>query len=134
MELFQLIRSKFAVLGIVPSKSTQTYRKLVMVYFIYGFIWTSSSLFLYKKANTFEEYTNNIYVTSATAMILASFTVVVSKISRFFKFLDNYGRTVERGNPQFKHPNLILHDENYIIGKYFRTELVRWRKDQKNLQ
>lgn len=99
MKLFQIIRKKFAVLGISPANSIQKYPlnpKLVLVYFIYGATWSSSALFLYRKANTFEEYTNNIYVTSATAMIIITYTVVVTKMSKFFTYINNYGQTVER--------------------------------------
>lgn len=100
MKLFQIAQKKIAILGITSAQSTQKTPfnwKIIRVYFIYGVAWTSSALFLFKEAETFDEYTNNIYITSATAMIMFCFTVVVFKMAKLFQFISDCGKVTERG-------------------------------------
>lgn len=100
MKLFRIIQKNFAILGITSAQSIQKHpfnRQIVLLYSIYGSTWISSVLFLFQKANTFEEYTNNIYITSAAAIVMFSFTIIVFKMSKLFEFVNNLGESVERG-------------------------------------
>lgn len=101
MRPFQIIQEKFAIFGITAAQSIQKQpfnRKVLLAYFIYSYGWTSSAVFLIQKANTFEEYTSNIYITTATAIIIFCFTVVVSRMSKLFEFIDACEEIIDRGD------------------------------------
>ena len=99
MKLFQEIQKKFAILGITKAQSIQKQpfnRKISWVYFMYAFTWVSCVAFLFKKANTFEEYTNNIYITSGATVVLFFFTIIIFKTAKIFEFIDFCGKIVHR--------------------------------------
>lgn len=123
MKLFQIIQSKFAVLGITQTQSIQKQpfnQKILLAYFIYCFGWISSAVFLFQRANTFEEYTNNIYVTSATAIIIFCFTVVVLKMSKLFGLIEKCEKITEIG----KTCDFSNFSVTKMLWKCFRIERI----------
>lgn len=100
MLLFRIIQTKFGILGVTLAQSMQELpfnRRIILVYFIHGNALASGVTFLLKKANTFEEYTNNIYMTSASAMIMFCYTIVVSRMAKLFEFINEAEKTVDQG-------------------------------------
>lgn len=99
MKLFQIIQKKFTVLGITSAQSIQTQpfnREIVLAFVVYICAHISHVLFLFRKGNTFEDYTDNIYITSATAMTTFFFTGVVDKMSVLFHFINECEKIVDR--------------------------------------
>lgn len=111
MKLFQIIQKKFAFFGITSTQSIEAHpfnEKILLVYVVYGSTWISSVLFLVRRASTFEEYTNNIYITTATAMIIFCFTVVVLRMPKLFEFINKCERLTERGEENANYVVQIL--------------------------
>lgn len=100
MKLIRFILSKFTSVGIASNQSTIKWhinRRVIVVYSIYGCALTMSAAYLYYDANTFEEYTNNIYITTAFSVIIFIFTIFVLNMTKLFELVDNFGQLVERG-------------------------------------
>lgn len=88
MKLFQVIQKNFEVLGISPNQRS-TNGKLVATSLIYGLSITSSAVFLFFEAESFLEYTSNIYITTAIGVICTYFIIWLIKLEKFFKFIEN---------------------------------------------
>lgn len=100
MKLFQTIQNKFAILGISSHQSTQEQpfnQRIILVYLIYGCSCILSNVYLFRKAQTVEEYTNCIYIATATTMLTLFFSIVVYKMPKLFKYIENVENIVERG-------------------------------------
>lgn len=96
MKLFQLIQKSLAFLGIDSIQSKCSQRKFVMTWLIYGLAFISSVLFLVFKANTFEQYTNNIYLISANSMICFDFLVIALKKEKLFKLIIDLEKFIDK--------------------------------------
>lgn len=94
MKLFQLIQKNLSTLGIDSHQSKCSWRKLMMTWLIFGLTITSSVLFLIFKAKTFEEFTNNIYITSGDSMLCIDFAIVVFKREKLFKLINDFEKFV----------------------------------------
>lgn len=63
---------------------------------LYGLTITSSILFLVLEANTFEQYTNNIYITSADCMLCIDFAIMVFKREKLFQLINAFKMFVDK--------------------------------------
>lgn len=88
MKLFQVVLKNFSILGI-SSDHSKLNGKLVKTFLIYALGGSLSVAFLFYEAKTFMEYTSNIYVTTAIAVISTYFTILTLKSKKFFKLIDN---------------------------------------------
>lgn len=62
-----------------------------------------SAAFLYFEAESFMEYTNNIYVTTAIVVISTYFTIFTLKSKKFFKLIESLEKYVDESiNFQFQ--------------------------------
>lgn len=99
MIIFQTVQNKFLLLGISSYQSTRKAlfsRRIMLVYFIYGCNCILGTTYFFHVAQSFEEYTNNIYTLSAGIMIFFFFTIVVRKMSNLFKYIENVGKITTR--------------------------------------
>lgn len=94
MKLFQTIRENIRLLGI--NQNDRFSGKILKASFLYGFNSILNCAFLFHKARTFREYTDDIYMTSATIVITISFITVIVKMSRLFKFINRCERIAEK--------------------------------------
>lgn len=136
MKLFRVIQKKLAMLGITPAQSIRKQpfnREIVLGYFIFVFSLTSGVAYLFLNANTFEEYTNIIYVNCSLTVNLCCLTIIVFKMSMLFKLINDFGSTVIRSKQNASQFNFKC---NFAcqIWKCFRFGSVWCRKVQKNLQ
>lgn len=94
MKLFQIVQKNFLVLGI-SSNQSRFNGKLAKTCLIYSLGSISSVAFLFFEAETFIEYTSNIYVTTALTGISTYFIFWILKLQNFFKLIDNIERFYE---------------------------------------
>lgn len=96
-KLFRTIQKNYARLGIVPNQSKCFRAKfcLVMACLVYCSSTTSSVLFLIFEANTFTEFVNNIYITSAAIMINIFFIVIIIERDKLFEFIINIENLID---------------------------------------
>lgn len=90
MKLFQTIREY------IQDQNDRISGKIFKASFLYGFNSILNCAFLFHKAKTFREYTDDIYMTSATIVITFSFVMVIVKMSRLFKFINRCERITEK--------------------------------------
>lgn len=94
MKHFQVVQKNFAFLGINANQSGFN-EKLVKTCLIYGLTVTSSVLFLFFEAKTFLEFTSNIYITTAIAVINAYFIIWILKLEKFFNLIHKLETLIE---------------------------------------
>lgn len=95
MKLFQVVQTNFAFLG-VSSNQARLNGNVVATCLLYGLSVTSSAIFLFFEANSFIEYTSNIYVTTALGVISTYFTIWIIKLEKFFILIDNLENFFEK--------------------------------------
>lgn len=100
MKVLQTVQKNFAVLGINPKrinpKQSKSDGKIVMTWLILSLATTSSAIFLLVEAKTFQEYTNNIYSTSAGAVLATTFTIVIFKMEKLFESIDSLEDIIDK--------------------------------------
>lgn len=94
MKLFQLIQKNYEILGISSIEAEFSQRKLVMTSLVFGLTTTSSCAFLIFQANTFNQFTMNIYISSACVIICIAFTIIALNQEKFFKLIDDYEKFI----------------------------------------
>ena len=102
MKLFQDSQRNFAILGINSNQQTSFDSKFILTYLVNGLGFISSTVFLFYKANTFQEYSNNAYVTTSITTSIAVFTIVVFKTKALFKFIKNFEDFFEKSEYMLK--------------------------------
>lgn len=91
IKLFQIIKQNFAKLGISSNLSTQNNlfnKNVLTASLFYGLNITLNGIFLFFKANTFREYTDSIYPTSAVITISVCFANTLFKMTKLFDFFE----------------------------------------------
>lgn len=89
MKYFQIVQKKFDHLGISSIRS-RCDGKSAKVFFILSLAIILGILFLFFEANTFLEYTINIYITTVVLACGISNTVVLFKKEKIFESIDNF--------------------------------------------
>lgn len=119
MKLFSLIRKNFDILGICLDQSNHRFNtKIFFISFSYGLTCVSYFLFLFYEANTFWEYTNNIYATSTAILIVTCFLIIIYQITNVFELIENCENFVNKSESQ---------TSNAIYDKTNR-QLEKWSK------
>lgn len=97
MKLFPIIRKNFEILGIILQHQQQSSfnKQIFFISFSYGLSCISYSLFLFYGANTFWEYTNNIYTNSATILIVICFVIINFRMKNLSELIDNCEKYIE---------------------------------------
>ena len=88
MKFFQSIQKNHVRVGICSKRTNESNRKIALIFFLFGMSFTCSLVYLCLEANTFLEYSNNMYITTGSAMILIVYTINIFKMSKLFKFID----------------------------------------------
>lgn len=88
MKIFQTIRKNHATVGICQTQKA-AHEKVVVTLSLYGLTFASSVIFLFHDADTFLDYSNNMYITTGQAMIFIVCTIVTFKMVELFRFIDN---------------------------------------------
>ena len=87
IKIFQIVRKNLAILGIDANYSRLN-RKSAITWFSDALAITLSILFIIFKANTFLEYSMNIYITLTMSVIWISFMIMLYKKVKLFKLID----------------------------------------------
>lgn len=91
MKIFRSIQENFAILGVNPNQLTKknniNVKNLISLFF-HGFIIIAYLLYLARIANSFREYTDGIFATSAVLVCGASMIIIVWKMPKLFKLID----------------------------------------------
>lgn len=105
MRIFQILRQKFAILGICPNESEQASDKRIkrlIGFLAFGISCISHCVFLFSMANTFEEYANSIYMTTITISLSAVYLIVVCKTKNLFHFIEGCEQTINKSKLTIK--------------------------------
>lgn len=92
MKLFQSVQESFAILGITLEQSVRSnpFNERILAalssYLMRVILFTVS---LFHDAETFSEYTENIWLNSAAILVLVAFAVMVFNKGKFFALIDN---------------------------------------------
>lgn len=94
MKLLQIIQKNFAYLGISPNQSHWNV-KSAMDFFVFSSITVLGAVFLFFKANSFLEYTMNIYVTTAAFGVSIVFITMLFQKEKLFKLVEKFEEFVD---------------------------------------
>lgn len=87
MKLLQSAQKTFTILGISSTK--RPFNGKILMFVVLFVLWIGLyATFLLNIASTFEDYTENIYLTASTSIIFSCFMVIVFKMETVFEFLD----------------------------------------------
>lgn len=89
MKLFQECQKNFAILGINSKQETSFNERLIITYLINKLGLTSCIAFIFLEASTFQEYSNNAYVTTSLAVSITVLTNIVFQKAALFKLIEN---------------------------------------------
>lgn len=125
MKLFQNIQKNFSILVIASNQTKRIRTKLAITLIIYGLTTTSSVLFLVFTANTFIEFTTNIYITSAFGVICIIFTVIAVKQENLFHLIDDFEKFIDKSE---LNTNVSVESSNsYLTRKSFQNANTQHR-------
>lgn len=97
MELFQFAQKNLATLGIIPNQQYPFNGKNVMAFICF---WTDNILniiYLFAKANSFDDYTNSVFITTCTSGVSVCFTIIALNAKNLFKLVDTAGKIYNFG-------------------------------------
>lgn len=94
MRILQTLQQKFAILGICSIEMYHNKNKLLIGFLIFGISTISHFVFPFGVANTFEEYTNSIYMTTMTLSLLTVYSIVIWKTGKIFQFIEGCEQTI----------------------------------------
>lgn len=94
-KLFQVIQDNFAFVGIIRNQPHWN-AKSVKSLFIFSLFTALGGIFLFFKANSFLEYTMNIYVTTAIFGTAIAFLVMLYQKENFFELINRFEEFVEK--------------------------------------
>lgn len=92
LKIFQLIKRNFAILGISSNSLNKKYllnKNVLTASLFYGLNFTLNAIFLFCKANNFQEYTDSIYVTTAVLTIFVCYVITIFKVTNIFEFIEH---------------------------------------------
>lgn len=110
MKVFQEVQKNFIAFGIVPNQSKLN-GKLAVTWLVLSLSTTLSASFLVFDAETFQEYTTSIYLSSGGAMAAALFTITIFKMEKLFKLKDVIETTINESELILKLLNSLQHPE-----------------------
>lgn len=95
MNVFQAVQKNFGILGICRNQSRFNGRSL-MVCLTSGLGTIVSALFLIYDANSFQQYTDNLYITSALAVGFFCISNLILKVNDLFALIDEIETTLDQ--------------------------------------
>lgn len=94
-KLFQVIQDDVAFVGISPNRPHWN-EKSAKSLFIFSLFTALGGIFLFFKANSFLEYTMNIYVTTAVFGTGISFLAMLYQKEKFFELINRFEEFAEK--------------------------------------
>lgn len=99
MKILETVRSDFLVLGLNPNPTNRFYpfnsRNITRLALLsYGLI--TMGIYLGYEANSFEEYTNCIFVICALFIAAVVFSIMIGRSGQFFEFFDELERNIDQ--------------------------------------
>lgn len=95
MEFFRQNQENFATLGI-SSKQSRINGKSMTICLIYGVGLSLSTIYLISEANSFQEYTSNLYITTALTVGLTYYTIMIVNIEKYVKLIKNVRKYIDK--------------------------------------
>lgn len=95
MKFLREVQKNFAILGVCSDQS-RINRNSVMALLIYGTGTSFSILFLFCETPDFEQYTSNIYITTALAVGTFCFINIVWKTNELFTLTKKLKKTIKK--------------------------------------
>lgn len=134
MKIFQTIQKNHAIVGIVPRKQNQSFNgRLVVTFSLFGLSFTSSAIFLFYKANSFLDYSNNMYITTGQAMLFIVCTIIIFKKAKLFQFIDHLEKSLNQSKLDSMyffdvHSNIL--NLSYFVGLKLCTQAIYEKTNQ----
>lgn len=100
IKLFESSRKHFALLGITPSQSHKKYpfftAKILIANSWYWLSLVLLSVYIFREASDFQEYVELIFRILLPILVYICFKVIVLKMDKLFKFIDNCEKFVNK--------------------------------------
>lgn len=93
MPITQAIRTNYAVLGIDSNDSSAFNFRSVLATVIFCLCVFTTSAFLFNQAETFGEYMDSVYITSATVIDTFTYFSFLWRLSKFSTFVNSLEET-----------------------------------------
>lgn len=93
MKFFQTVQKDFETLGIC-SEQSRINRKSIATSLIYGSGTCFSAIFLFWDANDFQEYTTNLYITTAFVVGFTYYLIMCFKMRKLFLLIEDMEKTL----------------------------------------
>lgn len=68
----------------------------MMDFLLYAFGFSFSAIFLFQEAKNFQEYTDNLYITTSSAVGFAYFVIIVFKMEKLFTMMKNVEKNIKK--------------------------------------
>lgn len=96
MKILRTVQQNFVYLGISCSNQLSINAQYVGTCLIYGVGITFSAIFLFREANSFQEYTDNLYITTSLVVGFCCITNIFLKVNELFQLIDKLEKTIEK--------------------------------------
>lgn len=96
MKLFQTIQKNHAIVGIRSNQTHAINGRVVVTFSIYVLGFTSCAIYLFHEANTFFEYSSNMFLTTGLIMIIVVYAIIFFKITKLFELISDCERVFDR--------------------------------------
>ena len=103
MRLFEEVQRNFAVLGIssIAANQNSFNCRTVIGLLTFGSSTFLHLVFLFHEAKTFGEYTDNIYMTTATVATAVCFINVILNMNKVFQYIESLDEIVNKSEYVF---------------------------------
>lgn len=129
---FKIIRKNFAHLGISKNQPRLN-GKSAMTFLILSLSTISGIVYLYFEANTFLEYTINIYETAMVLGCCIGFTVILFNKEKLFKLMNNFVTFYDESKCKaFGKSMLSLYNCDEVSPKKYTLFRTEGSKSQRN--
>lgn len=130
MKIVQVVQRKFELLGICSNQSRLN-GSYVMTWLVYVIGTASSTVFLIHGASSFQEYTNNLYMTTALWVGYIYFTIMFFKMEKLFILIDNVEKVLDKSEWKWP-PNETSALFSIFTMKIFEFIFRIWKSDIKS--
>lgn len=114
MKIFQTVQKNFGILGICRDQPRFNGKSLIAC-LIYGLGTILSAIFLICEADTFNEYTNNLYITTALAVGLFCLTNIILKMKELFALADKIEKSLDESKCDSRFASFRIADHCHCI-------------------
>lgn len=99
MQIFQKTQKYFALFGISANQKNLLNRRSLLAFFTQGLAFFSFGTYLLQPSSS-TEYISSIYFTSATVVSIFFFAVLLLRMERLFKFINDCENTINKSKQQ----------------------------------